>query len=277
MRTLRLMLIVASISIICILCCGLVSALNPDEASASLLWTSQTVYQGDTVSVRITFQSNSADQLRIYNIGLHFDWMPPDRFSGPDLSDNPVIIPSHGTYIFEQIAIQIPLNVSTGSHNYFVGIDGTQGLSASNFSWDSPISTIQIHATTEKVYDTFLSQVESKLNAAISATYESAEAQSLLQQAQDEFGNATSFATEGRWSEAIQSLQTAANFLDQANAAEQRSDEQNAELQSLLFYLAIIAIVVIIVVSIIVVVVRKKRKQTDYVADQPLETIEEQS
>ncbi|MDD1753221.1 MAG: hypothetical protein LUQ38_09065 [Methanotrichaceae archaeon] len=122
-----------------------------------------------------------------------------------------------------------------------------------------------------------MSQVESKLNGAISANYESSEAQSLLQQAQEEFGNATFFATEGRWNEAIQSLQITDDFLDQANEAEQRSDAQKAELQSLLFYLAIIAIVVIIVVSIIVVVLRKKRKQTDSVADQSLETIEEQS
>jgi hypothetical protein len=203
--------------------------------------------------------------------------MPSDSFSGPDLSDNPVTIPSQGTYIFDPIVIQIPLNASAGSHSYFVGVDGTEGLSASYFSWNSSSFTIQIHSVIEKIYSDFLPQVENKLNGAISANYASSEAQSLLQQAQGELNNATSFATQGRWSEAIQSLQIAADFLDQAHEAEQRSDEQKAELQSLLFYLAIIAIVVIIVVSIIVVVVRKKRKQTDSVADQSLETIEEQS
>ena len=271
------MLIVTSISLICILCCGLVSALNADEASVSLFWSSQTVFQGDMVTVRITFKSNCPDQLRIYNIGLHFDWMPPDRFAGPDLSANPVIIPSYGTHIFDAIAIQIPLNVSAGSHSYFVGIDGTQGLSASSFSWDSPSSTIQIHAVTEKIYSDLMSQVESKLNEAISATYESAEARSLLQQAQAEYILAISLANEGKRQEAISSLQNAANYVEQANAAEQRSDEQKEGQQSLLFYLAIIAIVVIIAVSIIVVVVRKKRKQTDSVAEQSLEIIEEQS
>ena len=277
MRSLRLMLTVTSISIICILCCGLVSALNPDEASVSLFWSSQTVYQGAIVSIRMTFQSNSADQLKIYRIGLHFDWMPPDEFYTSDFSANPVTVPTYGTYIFDPIVIQIPLNVSAGSYSYFVGVDGTEGLSASGFSWNSSSSTIQIHSVIEKIYSDFMPQVESKLNGAISANYESSEAQSLLQQAQGEFGNATDFAGAGRWSEAIQSLQIADDFLDQAHAAEQRSDEQKAEQQSLLFYLAIIAIAVIIAVSIIVVVVRKKRKQTNSVADQSLETIEEQS
>lgn len=272
------MLTVTSISLICILCCSLVFALNPDEASVSMFWSSQTVYPGDTVSVRITLKSNYAEQLKIYYIGIHFDWMDPDGFYGSDLSANPVIVPSYGTYIFDGIAIQIPLNVSTGSHSYFVGIDGTEGLSASDFSWNSSSSTIQIHSIIEKIYTGVVSQVESKLSAAISANYGSAEARSLLQQAQYEYNLATiTLASAERWNEALSSLYNATDLLEQADVAEQSSAEQQAEQQSLLFYLAIIAIVVIIVVSVIVVVLRKKRKQTEVVADQTLETIEEQS
>jgi hypothetical protein len=272
-RPLQLMLTVTSISLICILCCSLVFALNPDEASVSMFWSSQTVYPGDTVSVRITLKSNYAEQLKIYYIGIHFDWMDPDSFYGSDLSDNPVIVPSYGTYIFDAIAVQIPLNVTAGSHSYFVGIDGTEGASFSSFSWDSPESTVQIHGLIEKIYSDLVPQVESKLNEAISANYGSAEARSLLQQAQYEYNLAHFLANEERWNEAISSLYNATDLLEQADVAEQKSAEQ----QSLLFYLAIIAIVVIIVVSIILVVLRKKRKQTEAVADQPLETIEEQS
>ena len=275
-RPLRLMLTVASISLICILCCGLVSALNADEASVSLFWSSQTVYQGDTITVRITFQSNSADQLNIYYIGLHFDWMPSDAFYGRDLSANPMPIPSSGNYMFDPIAIQIPANVSTGSHSYFVGVDGTQG-SSSSFTWNSSASTIQIHAASEKAYAIFMSQVESSLKEANSANYESAEAQSLLQQAQSEYNNATSLVAAGNWQEAVLHLENATDLLDQASAAEQSSDEQRAGLQTLLFYVAIIAIAVIIVVSIIFVVVRRRRKRAESGAEQPVETIEEQS
>jgi hypothetical protein len=271
------MLTVTSISLICILCCSLVSALNQDEASVTLFPPNPTGYPGDTISIRITFKSNYAEQLRIYNMGLQFDWMPLNSFAGPDLSNNPVTIPSQGTYIFDPIVIQIPLNASAGSHSYFVGIEGTEGISASNFSWNSSSFTIQIHSITEKIYNDLLPNVENKLNGAISANYESAEAQSLLQQAQSAVSNANSNATQGKWNLAIEGLEIADDFLDQASEAEQRSDEQRAALQSLLFYLAIIAIVVIIVVSIIVVVVRRRRKQTDSGADQPLETIEEQS
>jgi hypothetical protein len=275
-RSLRLMLTVTAISLICILCCSLVSALNQDEASVTLFPPNLTGYPGDTISVTITFKSNYAEQLRIYTIGLHFDWMPSDSFSGHDLSDNPATVPRQGSYVFDPIVIQIPLNATAGAHSYFVGIDGTEGLSASYFSWNSSSFTIQVHGFTEKIYNELLPSVQNKLNGANSANYESSEAQSLLQQAQSAFENATSSANDGKWNVAIEGLLIADDFLDQANEAEQRSDEQRAALQNLLFYVAIIAIVVIIVVSIIFVVVRKRRKQTESGADQPVETVEEQ-
>jgi hypothetical protein len=271
------MLTVTSISLICILCCSLVSALNQDEASVTLFPSNLTGYPGDTISVTITFKSNYAEQLRVYFIGLHFDWMPSDSFSGHDLSDNPATVPRQGSYVFDPIVIQIPLNATTGSHSYFVGIDGTEGVSASSFSWNSYSFTIEVHGFTEKIYNDLLPQVESRLNEAKSANYESSEAQSLLQQAQGSLSNAILNATEGKWNVAIEGLLIADDFLDQASEAEQRSDEQRAALLNLLFYVAIIAIAVIIVVSIIFVVVRKRRKQTDSGADQPPETIEEQS
>jgi hypothetical protein len=277
-RPLRLMLIVTSISLICVLCCSIVSALNADEASVSLSWSSQAVYPNDTVSVTITFKSNSAEQLRIYRIGLQFDWMDSNEFYTGNFSDNPVVVPSQGIYIFDQIVIQVPLGTSPGPHSYFVGIDGTEGSSASSFSWNSPSFTIEIHDIIESIYNDVLPMFESKLNEAKSANYASSEAQSLLQQAQVEFeDNAKTFASQGNWSEALISLNIADGFLDQAYAAEQSGGGQQAGLQSLLFYLAIIAIVVIIVIAIIFVVVRRRRRQVEPEAEQPVEDIEEQS
>jgi hypothetical protein len=276
-RSRRLMFTVTSISIICILCCGLVSALDSDEASVSLVWTSGIAYQGDSASFVITFKSNCSEELELTKIGLNFDWMDPNEFYTNDLSANPVSIASYGSYTFNVMTIIIPLNASVGSHSYVVGVEGTQeSLSPTDFYWESPSLMIQIHDANEKVYMTLMSQVASKLSEAINATYKNAEARSLLQQAQSEYNLAISLANEEKWTEAVLSLQNANSYAEQANAAEQGNAEQKEEPQSLLFYLAIIAIIVIIAVSIIVVVVRKKRKQTT-IADQSLETIEEQS
>jgi len=274
-RSSRIMLIVISLSII-FLCSGLVSALNSSEASVSLLWSSQTFYVGDTVNVLITFTSNYAEQLEIYYIGIHFDWMSSDGFYGCDLSSSPVTISSYGSHLFSTFSIEIPSNVTTGAHTYYVGVDGTDESSYTSFSWDSPTTTIQVNPISEKFYNELKSQVETELNAAISANYQNAQAKSLLQQAQTEYNSASSLANDGQWTEASTSLENASTYLEQASTAEQQGGGGQSQ-GSLLFYLVIIAIVVIITVSIIVVVKRKKRKQTNPVADQPLKTIEEQS
>jgi len=269
MKSVRLMLVAISIIIICLLNLGLVSALNPDEASVSLSWSSQTQYPGDSVIFRITFQSNSPDELQIYRIGLQFDWMASDAFYGRDLSAAPVSILGNGNYTFDIMSISVPFNVSAGLHSYFIGIDGLQNNIA--FTWDSPPSTIQIHDAKEKVYTELALQVASKIDEAVNATYGSTEAQSLLQQAKDEYALAKSLATEGKWQEAVSSLQNTSNYLEQAADAEEK---RSAELPNLPFYLAIIAIGVIIAVSIIVVIRRKKAKakQTSSAVEQTFPT-----
>lgn len=268
MKAFPIKLMAVSICILCVLSIGFVSALNSDEASVSLFWSSQAVYQGDVISVKITFTSTCPEQLTIYGIGLHFDWMSPDGFYGRDLSNNPVSVPSYGTHIFESIAIEIPANVSTGVHSYFVGVDGVQGYSLTEFSWDSPPFTMQVQAATGKVYSVLATQFESDLNEALDANYETAEAKSLLQQAQVEYGISRTLVAEERWSEALLHIQNATNYLTEAKVAEQRIEEQKGQQQTLLVYLAIVAVAVIIVVSIILVVVRRRRKQAESFADQ---------
>jgi len=149
-RSLRISLIVTIITI-AFLCSGLVAALNSNEASIQTFFSSQTIQPGQTVTVRIFFASTSADELQITNVGIHFDWMPSGGFYGYDLSSAPVAISSGGgNYMFDEIAVQVPANVSAGSHSYYVGVDGTQGSSSSApFSWDSPTSTIEVYGNSQ--------------------------------------------------------------------------------------------------------------------------------
>ena len=68
---------------------------------------------------QVVFNSDSAEELTIYYVGIHFDWMDSDAFTGPDLSDNPVTISGYGSHTFDPIAILIPEDASVGTHNYF--------------------------------------------------------------------------------------------------------------------------------------------------------------
>jgi hypothetical protein len=48
--------------------------------------------------------------------------------------------------------IQIPLNIDSGSHTYYIGIDGTEN--GATFSWDSPVVSVDVTGGTGSVTTT---------------------------------------------------------------------------------------------------------------------------
>ena len=256
MKSFPPMLIAASIIIICVFNIGLVSALSSDEAVVSPVWSTQTFNAGETVSVRLVFKSNCSDDLTVYYVGIHFDWMAADSFYGLDLSADPVVVPSYGSHTFDTMVINIPEATSSGSHSYFIGMDGTQGEYGVNFSWNSKTFMLQITNSNEEEFNELLLEVGANITNAVNASYQSAEAQSFLEQAETEYNQTQLLASQGNWEEAASSLQLVTSYLEQAEAA-----EQSAEQQSLVLVAAVI--VVIIAISIVAVMVRKKRKKSD--------------
>ena len=152
MKQFRLILIVACFYLICALFTGVGSALDQDEALLSPMWSSETLYQGSNVNVSIFFVNLYSEELAIYSVSLHFDWMTSDSFVGLDMSNNPVIIPSNGDHVFNPMIIHIPEDVSAGTHSYFVRIEGLQGESTV-FSWDDPYDLGFLIQDSEEVYN----------------------------------------------------------------------------------------------------------------------------
>ena len=143
MKANRILLTVVFITTI-FLCSGLVSALNSEEAAAHALFSNQLLSAGQTETVTIFFSSTSVNDLVITNVGIHFDWLPEGSFLGYDLSSAPAIVSNGETYPFQEMAIKIPTNIASGSHSYYIGVDGTEGPSSTPFSWNSVTSTIEV-------------------------------------------------------------------------------------------------------------------------------------
>lgn len=270
MKSFPLMLIGASVMIMCVLSSGLVFALEPDEASVTPSWSTQTIYPGSTVSLGVIFQSNSSSELEVYSIGVHFDWMPAGSFYGHKFTENPIQIVGYGVKAFDAILLNIPSNVSAGEHSYFIGIDGLQN--SAEFSWSSPSFDITILDAQGKIFTDLEPTVQAELNEAISATYKSTEAKSLLQQAKDAYDQAQVYANDGNYQEAVTSLENASAYLQQAKEAEQLNDEQIAQQQTLLLIVAVVAVVAVVVGSLIAVVVRRRRNKTDNAAETVVDT-----
>jgi hypothetical protein len=254
------LLVVASVSLICLLGISSVYALNQNEASVSLSWSSNIYYQGDSGTVTIFFDSGCPEELKISWIGIHFDWMATDVYNTlGDVPGDSVSIPSDGSYTFNPISFSIPSDASVGSHSYFVKINGKQhGLWWYDVSWSSPSSMLQVHDAYEKIYNQLYPQVSSKISDAQNANYNSPEAKSLFQQANEEFNLANSLANQGKWQDAVTHLQSASSLADQASAKEQ-TIQQTGNQQLIIIIGAVI--LAIILVAIGALIVQKKRSQ----------------
>jgi hypothetical protein len=250
---------------ICVLNVNLASAIDQNEVSVSPDWSTVMHYQGDSTSVKLILTNNSSETQTIYYIGIHFDWMG-EGFQGLDLSDDPVVVSSHKTYIFE-MAINLPENVSVGVHNYTIAVEGTQGETSASFSWDSQPKELYIQNYKAKTFNELLHNVNSILIANV--TYQSAEAQNLIEQANNEYTQAVLSSYADQWDDAISHMQNSLSYAEQAEEAEKSSTAQSVDLQRLLWIVAPLATVVI--VSFIIILVWKRRQPPDDEVDQPVD------
>ncbi len=267
MKRFHLVLIVTCLSIICALFSGVVFALDQDEVRVTVAWSSETHYQGSNQTFSVFLISDSSEELTLYYFGLHSDWMDSDRFIGFDLSADPVIIPAYGSQLLPPVTFQIPEDAGVGPHSYFIGIDGVQGVSTS-FSWDSSTLTLVVQKSGLEVYSGLVTQVASDITEAVDAEYQSSEAQSLLDQAENAYSQALSYANEENWVEAFSALQTASSYLEQADTEEQNYVEPKSEDDPLLI---IVGVAVVVIVAVLIVILVMKRRQPLSI-NQPTET-----
>lgn len=259
MKISRAVLILASFSTLIALLSGAVCALEQEELSVSLAWSDQTPNPGDRVTVSIFCKSSSSEEITIYYLGINFDWMESDSFVGFDISDDPVSISGFGSHTFDSLVITIPEDVSIGTHSYFVGMDGLEG-EFDSFSWDSPKSVIVVQDPKEEDYNDLASEIASNITTANNASYQSSEAQSLLEQAENAYNQALSLADQKNWEDAIVALQNAEDYLEQAKLGEQNYEPESQ--QDDLFIIVGASVVVIVAVLVIILILRRNKKQT---------------
>jgi hypothetical protein len=140
MKFLRVAIILTIITAV-LLYSGFVAALNQDQATARVLFSSETLPAGQRVTGAIFFASTSSDPLVVTAVSIHFDWMPSGQVLGYQLT-TPFTIESGSNHLFDSMQIQTPLNIASGSHTYYIGIDGTEN--GTPFSWDSPIASVVV-------------------------------------------------------------------------------------------------------------------------------------
>jgi hypothetical protein len=266
MKRLQVLYVCVSVSLVFSLLCGVGNALEQNELDAYVVLTSQNAYPGGTMMASVHLKSNSTEILTIMYVGIHFDWMPSDKFLGYDLSSDPVgLIPSAEKYL-DPITIVVPANVTVGEHSYFVGVDGLEG-STDQFNWDSQTFTLVVKEPKEEEYNVLLPQVSGNITGSEEKNYQSPKAQSLLEQAKDAREQAIDYGTQNNWNEAVSMLNNALTYLKQTDAEEQKYLAETSFTQMLLIIIGIA--VAAIVVILVTVYLMKKRKQNKISAPEP--------
>lgn len=104
-------------------------AIGVDTASAAVnVYVNATMpyevlYQGQIISANVTVKNNENFPVRIYSVGVHYDWMPENVFTSVDFGGSYVQVESNGVTSPGQLLIQCGGNVSTGYHSYFYKVD----------------------------------------------------------------------------------------------------------------------------------------------------------
>jgi len=265
MKQLRMMCVVTSFIIVFSVFYCSVYALDQNEVSVSAVWSNETADLGSSTGVTVTFRNEISEELQIFSIGIHFDWMDSDQLFGHNLSNDPVIIPSFGSHIFDSITVQIPDNVSIGSHDYFFGIDGLQNVT-NTFFWSSPTQTLEIHNSKKDIYYELIDEVASKISEGVKVDYQNPNAENSFKNAINWYYSANFSAEAEQWDEAVSALQKASNYLDQIETEEQKNVTPETQQNTLLIIVGV-ATVIIVTVSIIILVHKKQKQSNENTAE----------
>jgi hypothetical protein len=118
------------------------AALSSNDVTITAYLTNSSPRPGDDIIVNVNFDSKVNEELQIYYIGIHADWMQPDQLQGPNYSQNPVTLNARGVYALRFLA-SVPVGTSLGSHSYYIGVDGSDP-SRNSFSINSATSELQV-------------------------------------------------------------------------------------------------------------------------------------
>jgi hypothetical protein len=200
--------------------------------------------------------------LQFSSLSVQFDWMTTPTtvtVNSPDIATG-------NQYTFPAISFSIPSDATVGSHSFTISLQGQQKelLGWTNISPTGTGGSINVLDAYEKVYNQNVQGVQSSLTNAQNSNYQSPDAQSLLQQANNMYNQATTLANQGQWQNAVNDLNTASSDLSQAAAAEQTYQASITPTPTPEFSsFAVSAIFLVLMLFAVIMLTVRKRKITN--------------
>jgi hypothetical protein len=146
MNTTRKTLVVSLLCVMLVMfvSSGIGSALDTNGLTAHAMFSENPLPAGETVTFRVIFASNNSETLKLNLIGLHFDWMPTDGIIGHNFTLSPPTLQNGASYTSDPIQISIPSSATSGTHSYYIAVDGYEGSDDTPFSYTSETLTVEV-------------------------------------------------------------------------------------------------------------------------------------
>jgi hypothetical protein len=155
-----------------------------------------TLYQGQTIGVDVSIKNNENYPVRIYKVGVHYDWMRDGAFYTLDLGNNYVQVESNSEVGLGNVLVYVDPAATTGYHQYYYKIE----LARYDTTLSSWLSEIVILPSTVIMVDSpYKSQALSLLQQANSSVYDARQQNYTSSVAKANMVNATEALNEA-WS-----------------------------------------------------------------------------
>jgi hypothetical protein len=148
-----------------------------------------TLLQGQVLAVDLTIKNNENFPVRVYKIGVHYDWMADGTFYELDLGNSYVQIESNMAGRPGQILLSCDRNASVGYHQYYFRLNITR-YNTQTVAWDpdtvtGPIEYVYVDSQMRQQALALLQMANDTLTTAKSSNYASKGARADMANATD--------------------------------------------------------------------------------------------
>ncbi len=194
------------------------------------------LYRGEMSAANVTIKNNENFPVRVYSVGVHYDWMPENVFSSVDFGGGYVQVESNGMATLGQLLIHCDDNASIGYHSFYYKVQ-LEWYNSYAGAWlnDTVMQpgTIYVESPQKPYALQELQFANRTVSDAKSENFSSRRAIQSLQQAIDSLNNGWSAYSQSDYSTAINCSHDAIDFISDAKIAEMGYHENASEVEKI--------------------------------------------
>jgi hypothetical protein len=194
------------------------------------------LYSGEMSSATVTIKNNENFPIRVYSVGVHYEWMPENVFTSMDFGGGYVQVESNGMATLGQLLIHCDDNASIGYHSFYYKVQ-LEWYNSYTGAWLNETvtqpGTIYVESPQKPYALQELQFANRTVSDAKNANFSSRRAVQDLQYAIDSLNDGWSAYSQNDYARAINCSHAAIDFISDAKIAERGYQENASEVEKI--------------------------------------------